>query len=49
MIKITTRKKCVLMERCDGLPVETLVERIALKSDDFCGDDFQLKALARGV
>ena len=36
-------------EGCDGLLAETLAERIALKSDDFCGDDFQLKALARGV
>lgn len=36
-------------EMCDGLPAETLVERIALKSDDFCGDDLQLKALAEGV
>ena len=37
------------VERCDELLAEILVERIALKSDDFCGDDFQLKALARGV
>ena len=36
-------------EMCDGLSAETLAERIALKSDAFCGDDFQLKALARSV
>ena len=36
-------------EMCDGLLAETLAERIALKSDNFCGDDFQLNALTEGV
>ena len=38
-----------IVQHCDGLLAETLAERIALKSDDFCGDDFQLKALTEGV